>query len=237
MQLLWRVGVSPSKVVMGMGWYGRSFTLADPTCNTPNGVCQFTSGANPGACSQTSGILMNSEIQQIIRQYNPQVYTDDVAAVNWISWDSNQWVSFDNNVTYQLKRNYANTKGLAGTMVWAIDQQDQTAAGIANFMPFGVNLTPEEVNATGLLVSNANSARTCYVTDCGGDCYPGFTGMTQMNGQIDVLGGLPRCASGYVRTVCCMQGSIAGTCQWRGWRGQGLSCVGGCEDGETAVAQ
>lgn len=28
-----------------------------------------------------------------------------------------------------------------------------------------------------------------------------------------------------------------GTCQWRGYRGVGLSCMGGCDDGETEVVQ
>jgi GH18 family chitinase len=28
--LLWRAGVTPGKVVLGQGWYGRSFTLSDP---------------------------------------------------------------------------------------------------------------------------------------------------------------------------------------------------------------
>lgn len=46
--------------------YGRSFTLADPSCNTPNGACKFTGGANAGPCSDASGILNYQEIQNII---------------------------------------------------------------------------------------------------------------------------------------------------------------------------
>ncbi|RDW80990.1 hypothetical protein BP5796_05688 [Coleophoma crateriformis] len=239
MQLLWRAGISPSKVVMGMGWYGRSFTLSSPSCNTPNGICQFSAGANAGKCSGTSGILMNIEIQAIINQYKLQVTTDKVAAVNWIAWNSDQWVSYDNNITYQLKRNYANILGLGGLMVWAIDQQSQDAAGITNFMPYGTPLTANQTSAANGLTANVDGQRSCYVTDCDNNskCYPGYTAMTQMNGQIAILGTQPRCGAGYVRTVCCAEGSVSGKCKWRGWRGQGLSCVGGCDTGETSIAQ
>lgn len=48
LSLLWRAGVDPSKVVLGLGWYGRSFTLADSSCTTPNGVCHFTTGGTAG---------------------------------------------------------------------------------------------------------------------------------------------------------------------------------------------
>jgi chitinase len=64
--LLWRAGVDSSRVVLRQGWYGRSFTLSDPSCNTPNGVCQFSGGADAGPCSQASGILDYQEISTVI---------------------------------------------------------------------------------------------------------------------------------------------------------------------------
>jgi chitinase len=66
LSLLWRAGVQPAKVVLGLGWYGRSFTLSDPSCNSPNGVCQFTAGGNPGSCTNSAGTLSNAEIKRII---------------------------------------------------------------------------------------------------------------------------------------------------------------------------
>jgi chitinase len=35
----------------------------------------------------------------------------------------------------------------------------------------------------------------------------------------------------------CADGTKMGTCQWRGYRGMGLSCMGGCADGETEVVK
>jgi GH18 family chitinase len=49
-ELLWRVGVPPSKVFLGFGFYGRSFTLADPSCSKPG--CPFTGASNPGKSTQ-----------------------------------------------------------------------------------------------------------------------------------------------------------------------------------------
>lgn len=60
LDLLWRAGVTPDKVTLGLGWYGRSFTLTDETCVTPNGVCMFSAGGDPGPCTQSAGTLSNA---------------------------------------------------------------------------------------------------------------------------------------------------------------------------------
>lgn len=111
--LLWRNDIPPSKVVMGLGFYGRSFTLADPSCNKPG--CPFSGGANPGQCTQTSGILSNSEIQRLIKSKGLTPILDSTAAIKYITWDSNQWVSYDDADTLKLKVDYANSACLAGT--------------------------------------------------------------------------------------------------------------------------
>ncbi|KAH1586896.1 hypothetical protein KXX34_006961 [Aspergillus fumigatus] len=46
LDLLWRNNIPLKKVVLGLGFYGRSFTLSDPSCNTPG--CPFASRVNPG---------------------------------------------------------------------------------------------------------------------------------------------------------------------------------------------
>jgi GH18 family chitinase len=55
LDLMWRAGVDPSRVVMGMGFYGRTFTIADETCVTPG--CPFSTGGEAGPCTGTSGVL------------------------------------------------------------------------------------------------------------------------------------------------------------------------------------
>ncbi len=109
---------------MGQGWYGRSFTLKDSSCNTPNGVCEFTGGAKADPCSGASGILDNQEIQDIIKKKNLKPVHDVKTGVNWITWDSDQWVSFNDETTFMQKRDFVNKQCLGGLMVWAIDQVD-----------------------------------------------------------------------------------------------------------------
>lgn len=84
LDLLWRAGLTPDKVVLGQGWYGRSFTLSDPSCNTPNGVCQFSGPANAGPCSNAAGILDNQEIFDIISENKLQPVWDHTTGVKWV---------------------------------------------------------------------------------------------------------------------------------------------------------
>lgn len=55
LDLLWRNDIDPSKVVLGMGFYGRSFTLDDTQCTTPG--CAWAGAGNAGECTATEGIL------------------------------------------------------------------------------------------------------------------------------------------------------------------------------------
>lgn len=76
LDLLWMAGVNPSMVNLGVGWYGRSFTLADPTCTEPNGICQFTQGGNPGPCTYSAGTLSAAEIRRSWpRAWPPSIMT------------------------------------------------------------------------------------------------------------------------------------------------------------------
>lgn len=117
LDLLWRAGVKPAKVILGLGWYGRSFTLSDPSCNKPNGVCQFSGGALAGQCSNASGILTLQEINGVIDYNGVKPVWDKDAMVKWITWDDNQWVSYDDDDTFEQKRKFANSRCLGGTMV------------------------------------------------------------------------------------------------------------------------
>lgn len=106
---------------MGFGFYGRSFTLQDPSCKTPG--CPFSSGGTEGVCTATSGYLAYYEIQDII-QKNPsaELIHDEEAAVKYLTWDNNQWISFDDADTFQEKLDWANDVGLGGSLIWASDQ-------------------------------------------------------------------------------------------------------------------
>ncbi|KAI1373922.1 glycoside hydrolase superfamily [Hypoxylon crocopeplum] len=123
LELLWRNNVNPGRVVMGLGFYGRSFTMKDPSCM--HSGCEFSDGAHGGECTGTPGVLSAAEIVKIIAN-GATITFDEEAAVKIVTWDSNQWVSWDDAETMKIKMNYANQRCLGGRMVWAIDLDDGT---------------------------------------------------------------------------------------------------------------
>lgn len=85
--------------------------------------------------------------------------------------------------------------------------------------------------------ANAVAGITCYTTECDAKCKSGTNSVAQMNGQPGSLSTSDRCPKNQYLTLCCDDGTLMGLCQWRGYRGVGLSCMGGCADGETEVVQ
>ncbi|KLU82180.1 hypothetical protein MAPG_01256 [Magnaporthiopsis poae ATCC 64411] len=75
LELTWRAGVNPAQVTLGLGRYAWSFTLADPSCNVPNGI---------------KGILASGTATESY---------DWEASVKRMRWNNDQWVSYDSGVT------------------------------------------------------------------------------------------------------------------------------------------
>ncbi|GAB7352155.1 hypothetical protein MBLNU459_g2641t2 [Dothideomycetes sp. NU459] len=217
LSLLWRAGVTPDKVVLGLGWYGRSFTLSDSTCNTPNGVCTFSTGGNPGSCTASAGTLSNAEIFRIIAAGGTQQGFDKTAAVKWITWNNNQWVSYDDGETMQLKLQAANNLCLAGTMIWSIDQDNTQGDSMSDLLGIGTANGVSEAEAQALKNQMNNAtlqqdiAQSCYWSLCGQGCTPGYFGSTSAKGQVAGVQRDSVCSGGDVQTLCCAPGTTMGT--------------------------
>ncbi|KAE8352807.1 glycoside hydrolase superfamily [Aspergillus coremiiformis] len=124
LELLWRNNINPERVILGLGFYGRSFTMVDPQCLTPG--CPFKKGEAPaGECTNVPGVLAATEIHRVVKN-GASISFDKDAAVKIATWNTNQWVSWDDVETLKLKIDYANKRCLGGTMVWAIDLDDGT---------------------------------------------------------------------------------------------------------------
>ncbi|EGU73090.1 hypothetical protein FOXB_16405 [Fusarium oxysporum f. sp. conglutinans Fo5176] len=124
LDLLWRNNIKPEKVVMGLGFYGRAFTAQSAACRKPG--CLFSEPANAGRCSRENGILLNSEIDNEIKNRNlkPELYKEE--AVKTVTWGK-QWVSFDDEDTLKMKVDRAGERCLGGVMVWAISHDTRDA--------------------------------------------------------------------------------------------------------------
>ncbi|GAW17403.1 hypothetical protein ANO14919_068600 [Xylariales sp. No.14919] len=127
--LLWRNNVPANKVNLGIGFYGRTFTLKDHSCTSPG--CPFSAAGKKGPCTDTDGILSFKEISDIRSQYNLMTVDDKVAKVNYFTYNQDQWVSYDDVNTLKAKIDYANKNGLLGVFIWAVDQDDDNHDALA----------------------------------------------------------------------------------------------------------
>lgn len=103
--------------MLGIGLYGRSFQLSDPSQHTP-GSPSSGPGA-PGPYTGEAGYLGYNEI--CLNNWTP-VFDDTNKAPYAYSGD--QWVSYDNVQSIEIKMDFALSKNLAGAMVWSIDTDD-----------------------------------------------------------------------------------------------------------------
>ncbi|KAK8867644.1 glycoside hydrolase [Apiospora arundinis] len=244
LDLVWRQGISGSKITLGMAFYGRTATLIG-SCNTPG--CTYASAGDKGRCSQVTGILANTEIAEIIKRENltPTLYKD--AAVKTITW-GDQWASFDDKETFKLKGDFAKSQCLGGVAVWAISHDDGMGTiGEGLMEALGNELKFDEVRGgswAGTILDDTRRAsnlenpqdKYCRWIGCGEQCPNGFTQIVQDDKKSEIM--MDASAFGQAgfpnsRVLCCPT-SDPPTCRWRGHSNTGR-CEGGCSNGEVEV--
>ncbi|KAH0528005.1 hypothetical protein TsFJ059_002919 [Trichoderma semiorbis] len=119
LDLFWRAGVEPSSIVLGLAFYGRTFNLKSASCWKPG--CPFSGPGDAGQCTGTAGILSYREVQSILDQTGATSYLDKDAAVRYMTYGNDSWVSYDDEITFQAKIDYANKLGLSRLLIWALD--------------------------------------------------------------------------------------------------------------------
>ncbi|KAK9413532.1 hypothetical protein SUNI508_11854 [Seiridium unicorne] len=250
MDLLWRNNVDPSKVVLGMGFYGRSFTMDDVTCSTPG--CAWSGAGSAGSCTATEGILSYKEIQELLGDSESVLTYDEDAAVSYLVYETDQWISFDTNKTFQQKVDWANDHCLGGVMIWALDQDTydwQALSALLDVEVDGSNLleggSESEVSQKQLATDySAYTGASCYVSGCfdsgKGQCKTGYSVLDYVHagayGVIekpdDDLCDVGDEGEGQYRLICCPTEAMPEGCSWSGddtLYGDGL-CAGGTSD-------
>ncbi|QRW11038.1 chitinase [Ceratobasidium sp. AG-Ba] len=221
MNLFWRNNVPASKISMGLGFYGRSFQLANSACTKPG--CPFTGPAKAGACTGAAGILSYSEIQAAIggngvnKKRAGTVQWDKTAAVKYAYW-GDQWISYDDTDTFQQKLDYANNLGLGGMLIWAIDQDDgdysamDAISGVAG--KDNIKLSIKRDGDTPLKPVQPLKD-VCTTTKCSANpkCPAGKLAIAVQSGA-DKLSA--SCKKGQSQLVCCPSDNMPQSCRWAG---------------------
>nr|GAT44459.1 predicted protein [Mycena chlorophos] len=218
-QLFANVGIDPSRLVMGIGFYGRSFELVSPTCSDPG--CPFAGAAPAGPCSGNPGTLMFVEIEDILsNEGTANVVFDQKDAVKYLVYNTNDWISYDDQQTLQMKLQYANGICLSGTMVWSLDQDDTKFTALQALWG---DVTDN--NATSSI-----SKDSCSYTGCGLSCPPKSTILGKLEKNPVTL---ESCKYPEFSTICCPVGDAPQDCTWRGEPVDGgVTCDGACFNGE-----
>ena len=87
--------------------------MEDPGCMNPGCPFKNSTGGDAGRCTGTSGVLSAAEINEIIEGGATQTFNER-DAVQIVTWDKDQWVSWDNAKTLKIKQDYANRRCLGG---------------------------------------------------------------------------------------------------------------------------
>ncbi|XP_067000055.1 endochitinase [Anabrus simplex] len=114
-------GCPADRLVVGVPFYGHSFTLRD--ANQHGLQAPITGKGSPGPVTKTPGILAYYEICRDIQQEGWIRQQDTEGRVPY-AYKGNQWVGYDDPTSLTTKMNFIKQKGYGGAMVWSIDMDD-----------------------------------------------------------------------------------------------------------------
>ncbi|KAH6871830.1 hypothetical protein B0T10DRAFT_590612 [Thelonectria olida] len=221
LDLLWRNDIEYDKVVLGLGFYGRAFTAASASCMKPG--CLFSDSGVAGKCSREKGILLNSEIDALIKEHNvkPELHKEE--AVKIAKWGK-QWVSFDDEETFKLKTEFAQSRCLGGVMVWAISHDTKDAKyNKALAKALGRKVTSgsldDDEQASEI---NKIPNKQCRWTNCKEDCPQGWVNVARSDKgarkkKDEKMWDETGCGDDGHHSFCCPGTEELPTCGWYGF--------------------
>lgn len=217
-------GVDPSKITLGVAWYGRGYTLSDPSCNTLN--CPFSGPSKPGKCTGSAGVLSLVEIQEMIKSGKAKSNFLEDIGMKELVWDD-QWIGYDDEETVELKKKFANDQCFGGLMAWSVD---------FNSGPGDITEPPKSTDGR---CGPDHGGATCPGSGYGDCCSSsgwcgssdGHCGSACISGDCQEGGHTTdgRCGAGFNNFICgnWEQGSC---CSSGGWCGDSEShCGDGCQ--------
>ncbi|KAJ9583635.1 hypothetical protein L9F63_022016, partial [Diploptera punctata] len=112
-------GASKEKINLGMGTYGRSFTLQSASSSDVGAA--ITGPGTAGPYTREAGTLGFNEICEQKSQWTE--HWNDAQQVPYAT-NGNQWVGYDNVRSITIKCDYIKSQGLGGGMIWSLETDD-----------------------------------------------------------------------------------------------------------------
>jgi len=115
-----KLGASPSQLTIGLATYGRGWKLAD---SSQTGFNAPAAGkAAPGVSTKEAGYLSYYEVEDKIAGGATVTYDTDREGPYIVS--NGEWFGYDNQRSFCTKIAFGKSRGLAGSMIWALDLDD-----------------------------------------------------------------------------------------------------------------
>jgi hypothetical protein len=235
MNLLWRNDINPDKVVLGLGFYGRAFTATSPGCLAPG--CTYVSGAPRQPCSNEISVMIQSEIVDVMERTGAKPILNEKAAVKILTFDTNQWVAYDDEDTFKMKADFAREQCLSGIMVWAVSQDvgDATySKAIGNAAGRAFTSLSKEAYDDGL-IETVTKHPQCKWTNCGEMCPANWIRMKRKDKEArddEYMVDGSYCSEG-VHQLCCPPEGGTPECGW--YQHNNGKCDPTCPDGTVEV--
>jgi chitinase len=119
-------GVSGSKILLGIGFYGRGWTgVSGGGTGSLGGTA-----TGPAPCTGFSGCEVGIDDYKVLA---PRAGTSYTVAGTHYKYDGSQWWSYDRPSEVTGKKSYKNTQGLGGLFFWELSGDTASGALIAAF--------------------------------------------------------------------------------------------------------
>lgn len=119
--------VPPSKLVLGLGMYGRTFKLKQKKNADVKPYSPSKGAGLPGNFTGSNGFLSYYEICDLVKKQKWHTDFDKEQQVPF-AYKDDQWVSYEDQKSIEKKCHYAAEKRLAGAMIWSLDFDDFNGA-------------------------------------------------------------------------------------------------------------
>ncbi|KAL2695054.1 hypothetical protein AAEP93_004177 [Penicillium crustosum] len=235
MDLIWRNDVPSDKVVLGLAFHARVFSASDPACMDPG--CPFVSGGNPGPCSDEVSILLNSEVKDIMSEKKLTSKLDKDAAVKILKFDTNQWLTYDDEETLEMKTDFAKSQCLGGVMIWAVSH-DHPSGNFSTALAkkTGRKVTSLAFDKTKDSMEVQKTHLQCRWTNCFESCPSGWTTVARTDKGArgdERMWDNTGCGGDGQHTFCCPPDSEQPKCGW--YTHNNGHCKSDCPSGYVEV--